>query len=199
MENSEFNKIREFYNNKVKEHGHSPKACDYGRPESQLTKFNVIANMANFECTSILDVGCGFGDFKRHLKNRFKEVDYTGIDLSDEMINLAKKIDPLIKVRKENIMNMQKGRYYDYIIANGIFYLLVERPETKMKEMVEKMFEHSKVGVIFNSLSTWADKKEDDEFYADPCKTLEWCSKISNKIQLKHDYMGHDFTVMLSK
>lgn len=199
MRNNDFNKIRSYYNNRVREYGHSPKACDYGRPESQLIKFDVIANMANFENKSILDVGCGFGDFKRHLELKYKNINYSGIDLSDEMVNIARKMDPLIRIKKENIMDMQQGEYYDYIVANGIFYLLAESQESRMKEMVKKMFEHSREGVIFNSLSTWADMKESGEFYADPSNTLEWCSKISKKVQLKHDYMGHDFTVRLSK
>ena len=199
MEYSDFNKIRKYYNTKVKKHGHSPSACDYGRPESQLIKFNVIANMANYEDRSILDVGCGFGDFKRHLISKYKRIDYTGIDLSDNMIDQAKQLDPNIRVRRENIMEMQRGETYDYVIANGIFYLLDENQENRMKEIVKKMYEHSNLGVIFNSLSTWAEKKEKDEFYADPTKTVDWCSKITNKVQLRHDYMRHDFTVMLLK
>ena len=155
--------------------------------------------MVNFENASVLDVGCGFGDFSRHLMSKYKNIDYTGIDLSDEMINQAKQIDAGIRVRKENIMDMKRGETYDYVIANGIFYLLKENQENRMKEIVQKMYEHSKLGVIFNSLSTWADMKEKDEFYADPTKTVDWCSKITNKVQLRHDYMKHDFTVMLSR
>ena len=40
----------------------------------------------------VCDFGCGIGDFYGYLKEEKINFDYTGIDIADNMIELAKKI-----------------------------------------------------------------------------------------------------------
>jgi len=41
----------------------------------------------------VLDIGCGAGDLYFSLKQRFKDIEYTGIDSSDNLIDIGKNID----------------------------------------------------------------------------------------------------------
>ena len=49
---------------------------------------------------TILDIGCAQGGMYRILKNKFKNIDYTGVDFNRKMITLAKKKYPQTKFKK---------------------------------------------------------------------------------------------------
>ena len=85
---------------------------------------------------------------------------------------------------------------YDYVVMSGVFTFA--NPMIYQKE-IYNAFRVCKKGIAFNTLSSWALQKEKGEFYADPCKTLEFCSKFTKKIMLRHDYLPHDFTIYMYK
>lgn len=199
MEKIPFKKISEFYDSRVRTYGHGHQACDYGRSESQQLKFAVLSTVCNLSGKTILDVGCGFADYADFIKERFCEVDYSGLDLSSQMIELARLRHPELQLDVGNILDSPADSrlVYDVVNANGIFYLLGENAEETMRRLVCKMFDHARVAVAFNSLSTWADHCENGEFYADPIETIAWCREITPWVVLRHDYLKHDFTVFM--
>jgi len=199
MDNSSFKTIADFYNERVRIFGHDPRACDYGRSESQQRKFAALSQMTDYSQASVLDVGCGFADFADYLLNRYEGVEYHGLDLSQEMIAKARLVRPGLDLRVGNALELPQGESYDIITANGIFYLLGVNAESLMRQIVAEMYKRSRRGVVFNSLSSWATFHEHGEYYANPLEVLEWCRELSPWITLKHDYLLHDFTVFISK
>jgi SAM-dependent methyltransferase len=199
MSASPFTGIADFYNQRVQTYGHDPKACDYGRAESQLRKFTVLSAMTNYAGLSVLDVGCGFADYAGFLAERHAGVQYHGIDLSPAMINQARKARPGLDLRVANVLDLPETETYDIVSANGIFYLLnTEAPEL-MRRLVGEMFRRARRGVVFNSLSTWASVHEPGEYYADPLAVVAWCRELSPWVTLRHDYLPHDFTIYMSR
>src|SRR5580698_8834420 len=77
-----FARIADYYDSLVRKYGHDPRACDYGRAESQKIKFRVLSEVLPLANSSLLDVGCGFADFATFLGERFPGLQYSGIDLS---------------------------------------------------------------------------------------------------------------------
>ena len=132
MNDRSFKSILNFYDKRVKKYGHNPLSCDYGRAKSQEIKFSVIADCADFS-TVLLDVGCGFGDFSTYLESKHSNVKYSGIDLSREMIREAKLAHPNLNLRVSNMLTLPIEEKYDYITANGIFYLLGEDAPSLIK------------------------------------------------------------------
>jgi SAM-dependent methyltransferase len=199
MNNSSFENIANFYNGRVQTFGHDSRACDYGRAESQQRKFAVMSQMTDYSHATVLDVGCGFADFAEYLSQRYQGVEYHGLDLSQEMIAKARLARPGLDLRVGNVLELPHDESYDIITANGIFYLLGENAEYLMQKIVDEMYKHSRRGIVFNSLSSWASIHEKGEYYANPLAVVEWCRKLSPWITLKHDYLSHDFTVLISK
>ena len=146
----------------------------------------------------VLDVGCGFADFANFLDTRYRDVRYTGVDVSRAMLDEAARLHPDKDIRRLNILNERPGRF-DLVTANGIFYLLGDGAEGLMRELIVAMFEAAVEGVAFNSLSAWAVDKEDGEFYADPLDTLAFCRTLTPRVVLRHDYHPRDFSVYLYK
>lgn len=192
-----FPAIAEFYNRRVGQFGHDPRACDYGRAESQQRKFRVLSEALDCTGLSVLDVGCGFADYADYLSAKHGGINYKGIDLSAKMIAAARAAHPAFELRVGNILEEPTAGIHDVVTANGIFYLLGEDAPTLMRRLVQAMFERCRKCVAFNSLSTWAGVQEAGEFYADPLEVIAWCRELSPWVVLRHDYLPHDFTVYL--
>ena len=199
--NAPFDAIANFYNRRVAEYGHHPRACDYGHAESQKRKFHTLSSALDYTDRSVLDVGCGFADYADHLTESFRRITYSGVDLSPAMIAHARATHPDLDLRVGNILDEDATccPSHDIVSANGIFYLLGTEAHALMRQLVARMFARCREAVIFNSLSTWADFREPGEFYADPLNTVEWCRKLTPWVTLHHDYLPHDFTVVLRR
>lgn len=196
---SPFGAITAYYDRLVGQYGHDPRACDYGRPESQAAKFRVLAGATDYSGRSVLDVGCGFADFADALRRRFPDVRYHGVDLSPAMIARAKALRPDLDLRVANLMDLPGEGLYDVVTANGVFYLLGAEAPSLMPALVARMFSLARSVVAFNSLSAWAPDQDEGEFYADPAAALAFCRALTPRVVLRHDYHPRDFTLYLYK
>ena len=194
-----FGRIADYYDGLIRKYGHDPRACDYGRAESQQTKFRVLSEVMCLADCSLLDVGCGFADFATFLQSQFAGLRYSGIDLCSAMVREAQRNHPDLDLKVANISDAWFDRRFDVVAANGIFYLLGEQAWPLMQGMIERMFALAKSAVAFNSLSAWAPEQESGEFYADPLQTVDFCRRLTPWVVLRHDYHPRDFTVYLYK
>ena len=194
-----FARIADYYDGLIRQYGHDPRACDYGRPESQSAKFRVLSEVMPLADTSLLDVGCGFADFAPYLQSRFPGLRYSGIDLCAAMVSEAHRNHPDLDLRVANIFDTSFDRNFDVVTANGIFYLLGERAWPMMQQIIERMYALAKSAVAFNSLSAWAKEKDAGEFYADPLLVVDFCRRLTPWVVLRHDYHPRDFTIYLYK
>jgi SAM-dependent methyltransferase len=194
-----FGRIANYYQDLVQKYGHDPRACDYGRPQSQEIKFRVLSEAMPVKGRSVLDVGCGFADFHRFLRDRFGEVRYSGIDVCPAMVEEARRLDPHCEVKLANILDASIRERFDLVTANGIFYLLGDEAWPTMQEIVRRMYAVAEHAVAFNSLSSWAEDKDPGEFYADPAEVLQFCRTLTPWVVLRHDYHPRDFTIYMYK
>jgi SAM-dependent methyltransferase len=194
-----FGRIANYYQDLVQKYGHDPRACDYGRPQSQEIKFRVLSEAMPVKGRSVLDVGCGFADFHRFLRDRFGEVRYSGIDVCPAMVEEARRLDPHCEVKLANILDASIRERFDLVTANGIFYLLGDEAWSTMQEIVRRMYAVAEHAVAFNSLSSWAEDKDPGEFYADPAEVLQFCRTLTPWVLLRHDYHPRDFTIYMYK
>lgn len=188
------------YSDLHRKYGNDYRALNWGSKESQQKRFQVLAEIGISSGDSILDVGCGFGDFYDWLNSYFVNITYSGIDITPTMVEAASRRYPGISFQKCDIFDLPIDRKFDYIVASGIFVYREQDPERYMFETIETMWKLAKKGVAFNSLSCWSENKEENEYYADPLNILSFCKKFTRYIVLRHDYHPGDFTVyMLTK
>ena len=175
----------------------------WGSSESQKKRFEVLSEIGNLNNCSILDIGCGTGAFYKHLDNLYHDINYTGIDINENMVKIAKQtfpettffcIDILNKVENEI-----KNRKFDYIFLSGVLNLSINNHEAMVSDMMKKMFDLSIKGIALNFLSMHADFFSAGECYLNPEKILSAALMIDRKVTLRHDYMPHDFTVYIFK
>ena len=190
-----------FFATMLEKHGASPAATHWGSRSSQEKRFSVLASIGDLAGARILDVGCGLADLHDWLKRQGITCDYTGVDLSPEMIAAASQRDPSLKlfagIILEGVACLAKS--YDYVLASGIFYRRSTEQMLFLEKMAERMFALCDRGVAFNSLSGWAAERDADEFYADPVISLAMARKITPWVTLRHDYHFADFTLYLRR
>jgi len=195
-------KIRSFFAGEFKKFGDSHESVNWGSRTSQYARFDILADIGELNGKKILDVGCGLGEFLKYLKMKKKKVDYTGVDICDEMIvrsraRFKKCSDAKFKIF--DILEAKNTEKYDYVISSGAFNINLGVNDKMIKDILKKMLQMSKTAVAVSMLSKYADFTEDTYYYYDPAEIFEFCKSICKKVTLRHDYMTHDFTVIMYK
>ena len=148
---------------------------------------------------SVLEVGCGFGDLGAYLRARYEGLSYRGIDLSPRMVEEGRRVHPGLELEVCDVLDVPDGERFDYVVAQGIFYLLREDPEARMRAIVERMFALAREAVALTAISTWASKRDPDEFYVAPETALELGRSLTRAVVLRHDYHPGDLALYLYK
>ena len=190
----------QLYSALVQRYGESFQALDWSSRESQNRRFAILEEVACLHNASVLDVGCGFGDFYGRMKASELQVRYTGIDIAAAMIDRACARFPEANFCLQDPLDASPEiASHDYVLSSGIFAKRRTAPLAFLKAMVGRMFELANHAVAFNSLSSWAEEKEASEFYADPAEVLQFCRTLTPWVVLRHDYHPRDFTVYMYK
>lgn len=190
---------RDYYDQRVQQYGNDPRAADWGSQESQRLRFQVLASTGSMEGCSVLDVGCGTGEFLAWLMEKNVQVDYTGIDISPGMVETAGIRFPSARFLEGSVSDLggKLSRQFDHVFSSGIFTYRREKPGQFLHHAVAQMYSACLMSLAFNALSGWGDEKEKGEFYPDPLETLEYCRTLTPWVTLRHDYHSRDFTIYM--
>ncbi|MCA9253591.1 MAG: class I SAM-dependent methyltransferase [Phycisphaerae bacterium] len=190
-------KVASYFGERLERFGAGISALDYGSQASQQARFNVLIDACDYQGKQVLDVGCGLGDFGALLAEQVPSAQYTGIDICEGMVKQARQRG--FEAHHMDILSDPSAPSADIVIANGIFYLLEGDCERKMQALISRMYGLARETLIFTSLSNWHDIEDDDEFRADPMKTLQFCRTLSPFLCLRHDYLPHDFCISIRR
>jgi trans-aconitate methyltransferase len=194
---TDIKKAASYFGERLEQFGAGIAALDYGSQASQQARFDVLIDACDYRGKRVLDVGCGLGDFGTLLTRRVPDATYTGIDICEGMVEQARQRG--LQAHHIDMLNDSNMTPADIVVANGIFYLLEGDREQKMQTLISRMFELAREALIFTSLSSWHDATDDNEFRADPMRTLEFCRTLSPFVCLRHDYLPHDFCVSICR
>jgi SAM-dependent methyltransferase len=155
---------------------------------------------------SILDVGCGRADLFGYLNRLFSGnmIQYKGIDLNPNLINLAKDKFPEVAVENLDILNTDMGADYDWVVGSGLFNLN-DHPDMVeyAKQVIDKMYDKAKAGVSFNLLTGFPpDMAEEDMnqlIVHSPSMWLDYLIEKYSKVICRADYMSGDVTFFIFK
>ena len=185
----------DFYIAAMKKYGISAKGLNWNSKKSQYIRFEALYSFLKKDigkCT-IVDAGCGFGDFYLFLKeNKTLPKEYIGIDIVDEMVFEAKRRTNA-KIYKKDLLT-DSLITADYYVASGSLNILT-RFETYL--FIKRCFDSSKKGFLFNMLKG-KDKSQSFNYFQ-PQEIKNYCRSFSKEVIIKKNYMENDFTVFLKK
>lgn len=193
--------VKDFFNKLVEKHGYSPKSLAYSGEKSQKIKFNIVTEVGIEDNCSVLDVGCGFGDYFNYLKQRgIKNVKYCGIDISNKIVDLAKEKNSLVNVIQGNVLDLSDDEKYDYVISLGFNCVKTGTNWETLTQVLDKMWKLSKKGIAYNAVSTFSEAKPRKIYFVSPAKVIDYImTNLTYKVVFRHDYMPHDFTIFAYK
>jgi len=165
------------------------------RPQRMRYESFVLGNPVR-DC-SLLDVGCGAGDFLHHLHQRELNVRYTGTDVSGNMVDTCRRRFPQHEFQHVDIVDLQADRTFDYVVSFGIHNIRIDAGWDILKATTAKQFELCGKAA---HLSILTDRYEGFDPHIQSWtaeRVLEIALAITPHVVLRHDYLPNDFSVTL--
>jgi len=194
------------YNKRYDEFGVDARTLGWSGSDSQRVRFITATSHVQFRNKSVLDIGCGFADFYRHLRMLSNFVNYKGIDINDVLLKNSRVMFPDAKFENRNILTDNfKERQADITVMFGLLNFKLKDNLTYTKKMIEEAWKITKETLIVDFLSSNLDKnypKEDAVYYHNPKDVLDICFKLTNDVLLIHDYQSipqKEFMVILRR
>ena len=193
-------RIIERYNDRLAKHGETIETMASGTEERRNIRFKVLSEIGIQDGDSILDLGCGFGDFLNYLENENVSVEYTGYDINPALIGIAKKRFPERVFEVKDIL-AEDFPSFDYIVSSSCFNLpLSGHDNYDFAEMVmRKCYAHSHKGVAIDFLSNYVDFHSAEGFHYSPERLFALAKGITKRVKLRHDYPLYEFNIYLYK
>ncbi len=189
-----------FYNFHLKKFGDRPEALRW-TPQGQLKRYHMLADIApaaDLNNSTVLDYGCGTGDFYRFLKRRGISVRYTGVDINENFISLAKSKYPECTFRVMDADDEELEGYYDYIFICGVFNLQVPGVDDDLRNTLVNLFKHCNKGLALNALSSHTPVKDPELHFTSPEEMVKFAiENLSPSVALRHDRILNDFTLFV--
>src|SRR5436190_20750121 len=194
-ESFDLNKIKNYFIEKLDEHGAVHQGVDWNSTESQETRFFQLLKV--FDASqkySLLDYGSGYGGMYDYLVRLGHNVQYVGYDIAEPMIVRGRELHP----NNSDCLftsNLAEVSVLDYAVVSGTFNMKLDMdPETwthLVLDALNQMNAHTIKGFSFNMLTKYsdADRMRPDLYYADPCFFFDYCKRnFSRNVALLHDY-----------
>ncbi len=144
---------------------------DFGTPLSRQVRYNAAVTAFPGSYDSVLDVGCGSGQFEAWIPARHP-VEYNGIDL----------------LTGTNVLDYDQQ--HDVVVALGVFYKL---PYEEHPKLLEHMWKLAKKALIVQTIT----RGYADEYPSAPGELVGAAWRLTPWVWARTDYLPNDVTVGL--
>lgn len=200
----------------IERHGYQPQALYWSNREIQEIRFqNLISilpcsNTLKDEAWTLLDVGCGFADLVDYLAHANYSPDYTGLDVSPDIVLAAKSLHPKLVILESELAEAQFSEsQFDYVMLSGALNEVVETEIENTaqfkghyaKSVIKEMYRICTKGVAFNLLDanhTWIQSRFDLQSF-EPKEMVAFCEGFADEVELIEGYLDNDFTIHLKR
>jgi len=198
--------VGRYYAGRLAEHGPGPRGVDWNGEESQRLRHAQFLRLIEAEPeASVLDLGCGYGDFLDFLRARGHRGAYAGWDVAPEMVAAAAAKHGEGADRTWNVGAVPDAPC-DYAVASGVLNVKgdVETAAwaTYVEGVIDTLAASGQRGFGFNvlSLSSDPEKRRSHLFYADPAGLMRHClERYGRHVAVLQDYGLWEFTVLVRR
>jgi SAM-dependent methyltransferase len=171
-------------------YGDSPLTGQWRDLETQENRLRVLCDFVDQPSAKVLDLGCGTAQLFHVLTSQrgFKG-EYVGYDLSDKVLETARRRFPMIRFELRNILSEGIPEDFDYVLMSGIFNNPVGDNWQLMTDILKRVYPRVRRVMAFNALSRYVDYVEPDLYYVDPGEIFRFCKEnLSPQVVLRHEY-----------
>ena len=151
---------------------------------------------------SLLDVGCGFGDLASWLERQGAAVEYTGIDLSPELVEEGGRRFPDIRLFLGELFDFNPmPESYDWVWLSGTLNRNLDDDGDYARSVIARMFQACRKGMAFNLLDgrdAWTAGRWDLQSFQ-PSEIAALVEAWSASHEIRDDYLKGDFSLVARK
>lgn len=206
-----YNNIISHYEECLEKHGDTHLGVDWPKIEDVDKRYKVMLDIIKFDgqnltSSTLLDFGCGTAHLLEYIhKNNFTNIKYSGLDISQKFVNVAKSKFQNIDFYCVDILEDKSSLpSFDYIVMNGGFTEKRELTFDQMWEYFTKLvtlvYEKSSKGIAFNIMSKNVDWEREDLFHVSHDLLSDFlCKNVSRNYIIRNDYGLYEYTVYVLK
>lgn len=199
----DYHSLVSFYTDCFIRHGTNHKGVDWPKEQDALARHSVMLDLLaadSGEKPTLLDLGCGYGALKDTMDAKGLHADYRGIELSEPMLQSARKRHPTLSWEVRDVLQQPlPERSVDFVVMNGVLTekreLSFEAMESFAQAMIRAAFSACRVGIAFNVMSEHVDWKRDDLFHLGFDRLAAFLkSEVSRNFVFRADYGLYEYT-----
>lgn len=201
-------KIKKHYEECLEKYGDNHLGVDWPNLKDAALRYKIMIEVIRntSKKVSILDFGCGLSHLYSYIvDNDIKNIEYTGLDISQKFISASRKKYPRNRYICADILTSKKSiGIYDYIVMNGVFTektdLTFEEMLLFFKKIIKKTYTTCREGVAFNVMSKQVDWERRDLFHLSLDALSDFlCKSVSRNFIIRNDYGLYEYTVYIYK
>ncbi|HUQ86865.1 MAG TPA: methyltransferase domain-containing protein [Vicinamibacterales bacterium] len=187
------------YNERLAQFGHDPRTLASGPSERHDLRFSILKQAGIESGMSVLDVGCGFGDFYGWLRQQGIDARYTGADINPALVEIAKANHPDAAFVVADLQVEDLRTRFDFVVSSSAFNLKLDATDNYAfaADMLARAYAIADRGVAFDFLSSYVDFTGDGAFHYQPERIFEIAKRLTKRVTLRHDYPLFEFCVYL--
>ncbi len=190
-------RIVDKHRDSLKRHGYHPHALYWSGKDIQELRFQIIADMGINANDSVLDVGCGFGDLYRWANRQGMPLDYTGLDLSPDLLAEAQQQHPNARFIHGDIFDAPyEEQSMDWVVLSGALNEELHDDSDYAKRVIARMYGLCRRGVAFNMLDARFVQAHDLHSQY-PDTMLAYAQSLCPNCVCHDDYLKNDFTIYM--
>lgn len=179
-------KQKKIYTKLYAKHGHSIGSLHWRSRHTQKLRFDALLRLSPQNGQSILDIGCGFGDFFTYLDKRFCRQKYFGCEIVPDFASISQANHPEAEIFQSCYLKLGNLRP-DLIFASGIFGF---GDTAFFKNVCKKALRECRVGFAFNLCT-------DDNFnHITPDEAFTFLNRYASSVQVVEGYLENDVTFL---
>ena len=198
------NAFKAYYSEAFETHGANAKGVDWINEDVLTTRYDMMLRLLPQGLSSkptVLDVGCGYGGLLSHAKAKGLELNYTGIDLSEEMVRHGQATHPDATFIAGDFFDFAAETRFDYVFCNGLLTQKLTASHLEMdryaRDIIARLYALSTTGAVANLISNRVNYFADNLFYKSPVEALGYCMGLGARVRLDHTYAPFEFAVYM--
>jgi SAM-dependent methyltransferase len=182
-----------FFDRNLRDYGDSPQAVRW-TPEGQLRRYEAFREIIGaLNGKTLLDFGCGKGDFYTFLRDLGDAGGYCGVDVNAGLTALARRKYPEAEFLTLDVEEFAWERRFDVVVACGVFNLRIGGIAASLRETVKILYGLCRESLHLNFLTTRTPRQDVELHYVEPVDLLRFAlEELSPKVTLRHGLVPED-------
>jgi SAM-dependent methyltransferase len=187
---------RAYWEARAKAPGNDLDKQEWSHKRTQRMRFEAFLLQHDLNGKSVLDVGCGLGDFYAHLQQRRIDARYVGYDLAEGMIEHCRERYPDQHFESGDFFETLSGRF-DYTVAFGIHNVRVDSGRQILEMVTRRQYQLARIAAYVSLLTDRYIHFAPHLQAWHPEELLSLALQITPYVSLQHNYLHNDFSITL--